>query len=262
MNRLLIGGIVLGLLPPVTVLAQSAFDGTWKIDARSTQVSGKPNVYLLKDGMWSCTSCVPPLRVRADATDQPVTGDPYFDSVATRIVDEHSVQQTYKKGGKVKETITRTTSADGRTLTVEFTNISTPDSPPATGKITEARVGAASAGAHLVSGSWRPTGLSNLSDSGTTMTLKTNGDMLTMTTYGQKYTAKLDGTDAPMKGDPGITTVSVKKLADKEIEETDKRGNKVVAVTRMTVSADGKAMTLLVHYKERGTTESYTANRQ
>ena len=27
---------------------------------------------------------------------------------------------------------------------------------------------------------------------------------------GQTYTAKLDGADAPMKGDPGITSVSVK----------------------------------------------------
>jgi hypothetical protein len=252
----------LGLLAPATALAQSAFDGSWKMDVHSARVSGKPSVFMLKDGMWSCESCVPPFTVKADATDQPVTGDPYYDSVAIKVVDDHTVQQTYKKNGKLAGTITRTASADGKTLTVEFSNSSAPDSPPATGKITNTRVGAKPAQAHLVSGSWRASGYSNMSDIGTTMTLKVDGDMLTMTTYGQKYTAKLDGTDAPMTGDPGVTMVSVKKLSDKEIEESDKRGDKVVTVTKMVLSADGKAMTITLQDKEHGRTESYTANRQ
>ena len=40
---------------------------------------------------------------------------------------------------------------------------------------------------------------------------------------GQSYNAKLDGTDTPFKGDPGVTSVSVKKLGKDTLEETRKR---------------------------------------
>ncbi|MFZ0731214.1 MAG: hypothetical protein WAM79_02700 [Candidatus Sulfotelmatobacter sp.] len=46
-----------------------------------------------------------------------------------------------------------------------------------------------------------------------TWTYKVNGNELTMTNpTGQSYTAKLDGTEAPYKGDPGTTSVSLKML--------------------------------------------------
>jgi hypothetical protein len=51
------------------------------------------------------------------------------------------------------------------------------------------------------------------SDSAFTFTLKIEEDTLTMTgPTGQSYVAKLDATDAPYKGDPGIGSVSVKRL--------------------------------------------------
>jgi hypothetical protein len=57
---------------------------------------------------------------------------------------------------------------------------------------------------------------------------------------GQSFTAKMDDTDAPMKGDPGITTVTVKMMGKNALEETDKRGGKVIGVFKMTVADDGK----------------------
>jgi hypothetical protein len=50
-----------------------------------------------------------------------------------------------------------------------------------------------------------------------------------MATGNRKYTAKMDGTEAPFSGDPGFTAVSVKKTGANEIQETDKRGSKVMA---------------------------------
>jgi len=55
--------------------------------------------------------------------------------------------------------------------------------------------------------------MESLSDSAFTFTLKIEEDTLTMTgPTGQSYVAKLDATDAPYKGDPGIGSVSVKRL--------------------------------------------------
>jgi hypothetical protein len=79
---------------------------------------------------------------------------------------------------------------------------------------------------------------------------------------GQSYTAKLDGTEAPYKGDPGTTGVSVKKLDTNKMEETDKRDGKVISIARMTLSADGKSMTIAVDDKLHGTTMQLTALKQ
>jgi hypothetical protein len=82
------------------------------------------------------------------------------------------------------------------------------------------------------------------------------------TQTGQSYTAKLDGTEAPYKGDPGTTSVSVKKVDKNTIEETDKRDGKVISVSRMTVAADGKSMTIAWDDKLHGTTGEYVAVKQ
>jgi len=54
-----------------------------------------------------------------------------------------------------------------------------------------------------------------ISDNGLMFTFKTEGDSAHMTTpTGQSYTAKLDGTETPYRGDPGTTIVSDSRLLD------------------------------------------------
>ena len=115
---------------------------------------------------------------------------------------------------------------------------------------------------HAISGSWRTTKLEN-SDNGLTASFKVENDSLSFATLtGQSYTAKLDGTEAPYKGDPGITSVSVKRIDKDTIEETDKREGKVITVLRLTVSSDGKSMTAEVNDKLNGTTSRFVAEKQ
>jgi hypothetical protein len=264
MKSLLMGGIVLGLLAPATAMAQSAFDGTWKADVSSAQMPKKPDVFLLDKGMWSCKTCVPEVNVAADGMDHAVTGHPYYDMVAIKVVDDRTVDETDKKAGKVVTTTTNTISADGKTLTFTFTDSSNTNAAPVTGGGTESRVGAiAPKGAHAISGSWHLTSFTGFSDNGLTVTYKVDGDSLTMSSpTGQKYTAKMDGTDSPMTGDPGISSVSVKKMADNKIMETDKRDGKVIGISTMTVAKDGKSMNVAYQNKLQGTSMSYTSNKQ
>src|SRR5260370_1428597 len=122
----------------------------------------------------------------------------------------------------------------------EFTDSSNTNADPVTGKGEETRVAKGPAGSHAISGSWRASKMDAVSDNGLLFTYKVSGDSLTMTSpTGQSYTAKLDGTEAPFKGDPGTTSVSVKKMGMNTMEETDKRDGKVISVARMTLSADG-----------------------
>jgi hypothetical protein len=58
------------------------------------------------------------------------------------------------------------------------------------------------------------------------------------------YTAKLDGTPAPLKGSPVADMVSVKKVDDRNVELKTMKDGKTVGESRATVSADGKTATV------------------
>jgi hypothetical protein len=255
--------LLMSLLMPVLAMAQSAFDGTWKIDLNKAQLPTKPDVYLLQDGMYHCKTCAPPIDIKADGQDQKVTGHPYYDTMSIKVVDDRTIEETDKKNGKTVDISKMTVSPDGSTLTFEFTDSSATSADPVTGRGEETRVAKGPAGSHAISGSWRVTKMESVSDNGLTFTYKIEGDSLTMTSpTGQTYTAKLDGTNAPYKGDPGITSVSVKRLGKNTMEETDRRDGKVISVARMTVAADGKTMTIAVNDKLHGTTSQFVAMKQ
>ena len=94
-------------------------------------------------------------------------------------------------------------------------------------------------------------------------TFKVNGEKITMTNpTGQTYTAKLDGTDAPNKGDPGITSVSVKMRGKDTLEETDKLDGKVIGVFKMTVEGDGKTAKASYDDERQKRTTDYVVTKQ
>jgi hypothetical protein len=255
--------LLLFLVTPGLAMAQSVFDGTWKVDVKTAQFPTKPDIFLLQDGMYQCRSCVPPFDIKADGQDQKVTGRPYFDTMSIKVVDDRTIEESHKKNGKTVATGKTWVSPDGNTLMFEFADSSASSGDPVTGKGEETRVAKGPAGSHAISGSWRTTKMESMSDNGLMFTFKVEGDSLTMSNpTGQSYTAKLDGTEAPYKGDPGTTSVSVKKVDKNTIEETDKRDGKVITVSRMTLSADGKSMTIAVEDRLYGTNSKFTAVKQ
>jgi|SRR5579864_7058401 len=255
--------LLTSFLTPALASAQSVFDGTWKFDLSTAKFPEKPDEYLLKDGMYHCKTCVPQMEVKADGQDQKVSGHPYFDTVNIKVVDDHTIEETDKKNGKTVTTAKTRVSEDGNTLMFEFSDSSATSGAPVTGNGEETRVAKGPAGSHAISGSWRMAKMDTLSENAMSVTYKVTGDSLTMSNpTGQSYTAKLDGTEAPYKGDPGTTSVSVKKTGPNAVEETDKREGKVIAVVRWTVSPDGKTMKAVIEDKLHGTTSEFSATKQ
>ena len=263
MRKLLWTGLLVSLVMPGLATAQSAFNGTWKTDMNKVEFPKKPDVYLLQNGMYECKTCTPPIKIKADGQDQTVLGDPYRDTVAIKVISDHEIEETDKKNGKTVGTSTTTVSPDGNTLTFEFSDRSNTNAAPVTGKGEETRVAKGPAGSNAVSGSWRTAKFETISDNAITWTYKASGDELTMTNpTGQSYTAKLNGTEAPYKGDPGTTGVSVKMTGKDTLEETDKRGDKVISVSKMTLAPDGKTAKIVVEDKLRGTSIQFVAEKQ
>lgn len=244
-----------------SMAAAGTIDGTWKADIDSIQIDQKPDEYLLQGGQYSCKSCVPSFTVAADGAFHPVSL-PYADSYAVKVVDDHNIVRSSKKGGRQVGETKVSISADGNTLTGSFNDTSVANAPPSKGEFTETRVGPAPAGAHVVSGQWKTSKLANFNAEQLTTTYKLDGDTLHMSSpSGYSYDAKLGGPDVPIKGDIAGTTASVTKLADGSYQETDKRGGKVVGVATFMSGSDGK-LHVVSEDKLAGSKVTYTATKQ
>ncbi len=179
-----------------------------------------------------------------------------------RAVDARTIAITDKKNGKTVSEQTRTVSDDGNVLTQKITNHPQDNDQTSTEEVTYTRVAKAPAGAHGISGSWRMNKIRE-SDNALTNTYQTNGDELSMSSpTGEGYTAKLDGKDYPVKGDYSVNSVSLKRINARAIQETQKRDGTVIYVSQMTVSPDGKKMTVSSTAKLTGRTFTWVYDKQ
>lgn len=263
MKKLLWLGSLASLLIPVQAVAQSAFDGTWKIDPSKTQLPTKPEVYLLQDGIYHCPACNPPIGFQADGQDHNFTGDPCYDTVSVKVADERTVEETDKRKGKTVATSRMSVSPNGDTFTIDWSERCNAKGDVVSGRKIMTRVAKGPEGSHAISGSWRYSKQEGLSENALVATLKLEGDTFSFSDpTGQGYTAKLDGTETPMEGDLSNTTVSVKRIDENTIEETDKLDGKVVQILRFAVSSDGKTVTVSMEDKISGDTRQFVLEKQ
>lgn len=243
--------------------AQSAFDGTWKIDLASAQLPDRPYVQSLENGTYACSSCVPTYTIPADGAFHEVEGFPYMDEVSIRIVDDHTVEEAQKLNDRPMGASRSTVSTDGATLTTTWTDTSAPNGEAATGESTMTRIASGASGAHAISGSWKNASVSNVSDDSLIATMTLADDVFTLSMpSGYAYEARLGGPPVPVVGDPANATASVRQLADGSIEVTDWIDGKAVSVLTITPAADGASMTLKSENKKVGTTTTYTIVKQ
>jgi hypothetical protein len=243
-------------LVPCTARAAGAFDGTWKTNVAHSKPSTKPVVWLLANGMYTCTSCTPPAySVKADGTDQKVAGHA-FDTVAV-TVDGNTVQTVFKLHGKVINSAKMVVTGDS--LSRAYTDVT--GAQPFVEKMTLSRVSAGPPGSHPFSGSWRVTKIDSESDAGSTTTYGITDDGFTMSSNGQSYDAKFDGKKYAVVGDPTNLSVTVKKLSPTEVEERDYRDGKLLDIVHLSVSADGKTIHGVDTAVQVGRTGRYTLDR-
>jgi hypothetical protein len=250
----------LALLLPAMAAAEGSFNGTWKTRIDSYKMTGKPDVFDLSKGLYRCSSCVPEVKVKADGSDQAVSGHDYYDAVAVRVLSPTAFEVENKHAGKLISSIRYSVSDGGATLAAKFTDYT--GSQPYSGSFTEKRVAGAPAGAHAASGSWQLDKVADVGDIGRTVSYTMSADGLKMSWNGMSYDAQFDGKDYPMIGDPGNTVVALKRVGTDTIEETDKRDGKVTDIVRSTVSSDGKTIQVVDTDPVHETRTSYLMDRQ
>ena len=120
--------------------------------------------------------------------------------------------------------------------------------------------GFSSFGQSAFTGTW-VTDLKSAQYSGNPLSFSLKDGTYRCDTCWPKVEIPADGKDYPVKGDPGITSVALKKIDANTIEETDKLNGQVIFISRMTVSPDGQTMTVESTDKLHGTRSTYQAKK-
>jgi hypothetical protein len=133
--RMLLLTVALCFAGTALSFAQSPQMGTWKLDEAKSKIpagivknstviyaADGDNVKVTTDGAGSDGK---PLHTewtgKFDGKDYPLTGDPTADSRTYKMIDEHTLELTSKKGGKATNSGKVVVSKDGKTRTLHLT---------------------------------------------------------------------------------------------------------------------------------------------
>ena len=133
--KAIFAGLVLCLAAAAVCLADDAFTGTWKLNEAKSKLSAGMNknttatyevsgdsVKVTLDGVGADGKAThDEWTGKYDGKDYPVTGNPMTDTRAYKKINDHTLEATGKKGGKVVLTAKITVSTDGKTRTVVAT---------------------------------------------------------------------------------------------------------------------------------------------
>ena len=250
-------------LATTPALAKGVFDGTWKGDVRASQPSEKQSVFQIRAGIFSCTTCKPAQTFPADGAFHRVVGNAYYDEASVAVVDPTTLKRAFRKRGKTVAETTVTLAADGQSSSSVFVDRTAPNGVEVTGTTVNARVAPAPPGAHPLSGAWRETTDTQVSDNGLVFTFAQEGKVMTFSTpTGIAYAATIDGPPATVTGDPGWTKVTLKQTGPTTLFETDYEGDTVIGTYSMSLSADGMTLTNTANDLKNGKTSTLVAHRQ
>ena len=138
---------------PLAALMDSAFADNVKAEVEGMKASGKPEVFAVQNGMYTCSSCQPEIKIKANGESHAVPGNSDYDEMVVRVINPRSLEIVQQMNHKNRAFWGYNASADGKTLTVSYDDYSTGKEQK--GGYTATRVGAAPAGALPISGSWK-----------------------------------------------------------------------------------------------------------
>jgi len=131
-SRIILSVLLVCLAAAATAVAADVFAGTWKLNEAKSKVGaglGKNSTVVYEEMGDSVKVTIEGTTAdgkafkdewtgKYDGKDYPVTGNPTTDSRAYKKINDHTLEVTGKKDGKVTITVKITVSADGKTRTV------------------------------------------------------------------------------------------------------------------------------------------------
>ena len=256
------GIAVLAVFASAPAFAAPSFSGTWKADLSTATTPQKPLTFSVDKGSYSCTTCVPARDLPADGAFHPVKNHPFIDEESVKVVDEHTLEISYKHHGKDSGSDTLAVSTDGKTLSDHNVSISE-SGVKATASVDLTRIAPASAGAHGASGSWKQGKVASADDNALKMTITDTGKTFGASfPTGESFTATVNGPAVPLKNDSSGIKITVKRKSPTLVVVTSAVGGKAYDYQTMTLAADGKTISSTDHDLRHGETTTVKLTKQ
>jgi hypothetical protein len=235
------------LFPLACFAAWAANDpmvGDWKLNPQHSKLTDEMKVTSLGGNKYSLDfGGGNPETIVADGTDQPANFGTTF---AITEVSPYEWTGVRKKDGRVEIKGIWKLSNDGNTLHDDFTFIADNGKTTHLVYVYERRGGGSG-----FAGDWVST--SEQVDSVYVVQVRPfEGDGLSfITAGGGTKNVKFDGKDYPNVGSRANMVSSARRMSERTIELTDKMGGKVVDEQEVSLSQDGKTLTMTVHVPGR-----------
>jgi hypothetical protein len=217
-------------------LAQSPWNGTWKLNQARSHMTGDTFTLTKAGGKYHYDGGSVQYDYACDGKDYPTFGGETVSCKDTAT----TLDSTYKQNGKLVQTTKRQLDAGGKSYTSTSTYMR-PDGGSTVTKTTFTRVGQGTG----MAGTWKTASTS--SDHVGTFTMRMNGDSLHYESPEDHATwdGTLDGTPAPVKGPaiPDGLMVSEKLEGPNKMVSVATINGKEIGRSEDTLSADGKSFT-------------------
>lgn len=248
------------MLLPVGAAAETdhPFTGRWRMDTASLKGGMKPSTFRVADGSFSRDEGQP---VRADGLFHKVSGSDYVDEKSISIVSDRVVREVDKVHGRLAYTVEYSVSPDGATLTWDVANFTNPNGEPVKSVTTQRRLGAPTAGAHLLTGRWER--VSMTVDSKSDWILGFDGRRFSWRTEeGTGYEALVGGRPVRIDGDSAGSLAVITRPRPDTIVETDlsRKGERQTTL-RMQLMPDRDTIRGTAYNIPRGTTTTFDLHR-
>ncbi len=238
--------------------ADSPWNGTWKLDPAKSKMTGATDVVAITpDGRYTVTTSGLTYNFACDGKDYPVM-DGHFTLACTKASDTELDFVAKTPTGEELSRTKRSVSDGGKTMTAETTGKSADGTPFHSVDIFH-KVSADKGFA----GTWQNTKVQV--DDISSFDVNATEDSITFNYPRRKatLTAKLDGTPAADEGPhPDGVMISLKGDGPLTIHETDSLNGKDLEHDTMSVSQDGKSMTIEVLRTDNSQKQIYVYDKQ
>ena len=240
-QKLLLFAAIAAVCLPVCNAAENPWNGRWKLSEAKSKLTGAVEIVSQSaDGKYGVATSGLTFTFGCDGADYPLPGGRVLNC---NKVSDTAMHFVVKAGGDELAQVDRTLSNGGKTMTVVDTG-KTPDGTPFHDTETYKKTSAGSGNAWT--GAWQNTRV-EISTHGSVM-VEATADSITFTYPMSKssLTAKLDGTPASEQGphtEEGLTA-SLTAAGPLLIHEVDTLNGTVVEHDTLSVSADGRSMTI------------------
>lgn len=240
-HHLLLFAVLAAAATPVCMAADNPWNGTWKLnDAKSKRTGSVDTISQSSDGKYTVATSGITLSFACDGADYPMPGGRTMSCTRVNKTTFHTV---FKAGGDELAQVDRSLADNGKTMNVVETGKAADGTPF---HDTETYHKIAPGNGDTWTGAWQNTKVATSSHG--VAIVEATADSITFTYPMNKssLTAKLDGTPATEQGphpEEGMT-ISLTAAGPLTINEVDSLNGTAIEHDTLTVSPDGKILTI------------------